>query len=198
MTDLEGAILAGGRSRRMGRDKAALRIGGIPMLVRVANTLSSVVEQIRVVGNDVTETGGFPNQPDLRPGLGPLSGIHAALATTHASAVLVVACDLPFVTPALLRRLVEELTPAMEAALPRIAGRAVPVCAVYRATCLDALEACLDRGELQAQEFVAELNARFITDDELARIDPERLALKNINTPADLGQAEAIVQRKHR
>lgn len=168
------------------------------MLVRVANAMSPVVGRIRVVGSGVTETGGFPTQPDLRPGLGPLSGVHAALATTHASAVLVVACDLPFVLPALLKRLVEELGPAVDAALPRIGGRTVPVCAVYRVTCLDILEACLDRGELRAQKFVAELNARFITGDELARVDPDGLALKNINTPADLEQAEAIVQRKHR
>jgi molybdopterin-guanine dinucleotide biosynthesis protein A len=103
----EGAALAGGQSRRMGQDKAALAIGGQPLLARVVARLQMVTPQVRVIGavERAALVPGVPVVPDLRPGCGPLGGIYTALRTTSAPYVLVVGCDMPFLNAALLRHL---------------------------------------------------------------------------------------------
>ena len=127
-----------------------------------------------------------------------MSGIHAALATAESSTVLVVACDLPFVTTELLAGIIALLEYGTDAVVPRVSGRAVPVCALYRRACLERLQACLDRGELIAQQFVASLATTYVDDDVLERINfhgshrSHRICLKNINTPEDFEQAEEI------
>ena len=194
--DIEGAILAGGRSSRMGRDKSALVLGGVSVLERVGGSMVPLVARIRVIGDRVTEPRGYVVQPDLRPGLGPLSGIHAALATAESSTVLVVACDLPFVTTELLAGIIELMEDGTEAVVPRVSGRAVPVCALYRRACLDRLQARLDRGELKAQQFVASLATTYVDEDVLARLDPQGICLKNINTPEDFDQAQTIAGKQ--
>jgi molybdopterin-guanine dinucleotide biosynthesis protein A len=193
MNDIDGAILVGGRSSRMGRDKATLLLAGKTMLERVGDAMAPRVERIRVFGGPSLTSPGFPVVPDLRPNLGPLSGIHTALATANAPAVVVVACDLPFVTTQLLSGLIEMLSGEIEAVVPRVAGRAVPVCAIYRTSCLPALEARLERGALAAHRFVDGLETRFVENEDLARLDPHGLGLRNINTPDELREAEAIL-----
>jgi len=189
---VEGAILAGGRSSRMGRDKSTLVLGGVSVLERVGSAMAPLVTRIRVIGDRVPEPGDYAVQPDLRPGLGPLSGIHAALATAESSSVLVVACDLPFVTTELLAGLIERLEDGVDAVVPRVSGRAVPVLALYRRGCLERLQARLDRGELRAQQFVASLATAYVDEDVLQRLDPRGICLKNINTPEDFEQAREI------
>lgn len=189
---IEGAILAGGRSSRMGRDKSALVLGGVSVLERVGGSMAPLVTRIRVIGNRVRESRGYVVQPDLREGLGPLSGIHAALATAEAPSVLVIACDLPFVTTKLLAGLIELLENGIEAVVPRVSGRALPVLALYRRACLERLEARLDRGELKAQQFVASLATTYVDEDVLERLDPQGICLKNINTPEDFERAQEI------
>ena len=190
--DIEGAILAGGQSSRMGRDKSALVLGGVSVLERVGSSMAPLVGRIRVIGDQVTESRGYAVQPDLRPGLGPLSGIHAALTTAESSTVLVVACDLPFVTTELFAGLIELLEGGTDAVVPRVSGRAVPVCALYRRACLERLQACLDNRELKAQHFVASLATTYADEDVLERLDPQGICLKNINTPEDFERAQAI------
>jgi molybdenum cofactor guanylyltransferase len=187
----------------MGRDKALLHLGGRRLLDRVRDALTPVVERVRVMGapaprragSDISAEGpefrDFEAQPDLHPGLGPLSGIHAALKTTEFQAVLVVACDLPFVTTAFLRGLADRLGPADQAVVPVTPSGPVPVCAVYRVTALAALEARIARGELSARDFAASLDARIVEGEELSALDPERLCLLNVNTPEDYDAARS-------
>lgn len=194
MADLEGAILAGGESRRMGQDKALLPIGGRTLLEAIADALRPLVERIRVVGREPAPGLPLRNaQPDLCPGHGPLSGIHAALATAEAGRVLVVACDLPLVTTAFLRGLVEALAPELDAVVPCPAGTPVAVCAVYRTACLRYIEERLARGELAAGDFAKSLNARFLDDADLERLDPSGRCLLNLNTPVDYERAREIL-----
>jgi molybdopterin-guanine dinucleotide biosynthesis protein A len=181
--DLEGAILAGGKSRRMGRDKALLPIGGRTFVEAIADALRPLVSRVRIVGHE--PVFGLPAQADLRPGLGPLSGIQAALATAEASRVLVVACDLPLITTFFLRGLVSELAPELDAVVPCPGGTPVAVCALYRTTCLGDVEQRLARGDCAAREFAKTLNARFLDDADLERLDPSGRCLLNFNTLQD-------------
>ncbi len=171
------------------------------MLERIVEAMSSVVERVRLVGSNREANEGLTNaitalcehQPDLEPGLGPLSGIHAALMTSMAPAVLVVACDLPFVTQRFLRGLCAELTNEDDAVVPIDAsGRLVAVCAVYRTSCLSTLELRLERQELAAQGFAASVRTRYLGGKALRALDPRGLCLKNINTPAELDEARKI------
>lgn len=197
MLEVEGAILAGGQSRRMGRDKALLTLGGRTLLERAVTSLLAVTPRVRIVGRAyelATPSGPVAILPDRKPGLGPLSGVHAALAAMESEAVLVLACDLPFVTPQFLRGLVEALTSDVEAVVPRPASGTVPVCAVYRRSCLAAVEARLARGELAARGFAESIRARYLDDAALALLDPAGVCLINVNTREDyerLAHAEA-------
>jgi molybdopterin-guanine dinucleotide biosynthesis protein A len=193
-TDVEGAILAGGDSRRMGRDKALLPIGGRTFLEAIADALAPVVGRMRLIGRGpAPELPRVGAQPDLLPGRGPLSGIHAALATAEAGRVVVVACDLPFVTTAFLRGLVDALSPSWDAVVPCPGGNPVAVCAVYRIACLRNVEDRIARGELAARELARSLNARLLDDVELSRLDPSGRCLLNLNTPLDYEKAVRIV-----
>ena len=194
---VEGAILAGGKSRRMGRDKLLLPFGGGTVLQAISEAVLPLVERLRLIGRDPTLGLLFPDaQPDLHPGLGPLSGIHAALATAEADRVLVVACDLPFVTTAFLRGLLEGLSPELEAVVPCPGGEPVAVCALYRVTCLEDLAARLERRALAASDFAGSLRARFLDDRDLTRLDPSGHCLLNLNTPLDYEKAREILRNE--
>ncbi|MGH9389302.1 MAG: molybdenum cofactor guanylyltransferase [Vicinamibacteria bacterium] len=194
---VEGAILAGGTSRRMGRDKLVLPFGSGTVLQAISEALLPLVERLRLIGRDSTPGLPFPaSQPDIHPGLGPLSGIHAALATAEADRVLVVACDLPFVTTAFLRGLVEGLSPSLDAVVPCPGGQAVAVCALYRVTCLEGLAGRLERRELGASDFAKSLNARFLDDRDLTSLDPSGHCLLNLNPPLDYEKAREILRNE--
>jgi molybdopterin-guanine dinucleotide biosynthesis protein A len=172
----------------MGRDKALLEVGGRSMLERAVSSLLAVTRRVRIVGRPcglATPRGPLESLPDAKPGLGPLSGIHAALQAAEADAVLVLACDLPLVTPAFLRGLVEALIPEVEAVVPRPASGTVPVCAVYRRSCLPALEARIEKRHLSARGFAESLRARFLDEAALELLDPAKACLVNVNTPEE-------------
>src|ERR1051325_1485457 len=105
MLDVEGFILVGGASSRMGADKSQPVLGGRTTVERIADALRPIAEKISVVGAHTAGTAQLPDVPDLYQRWGPLGGIHAALRAARAEWSVVVACDLPFVTDELLRRL---------------------------------------------------------------------------------------------
>jgi molybdopterin-guanine dinucleotide biosynthesis protein A len=194
-TRLEGAILAGGESRRMGRDKLFLSYGGKTALQRISLALQPLVDRLRVVGR--SPSAELPEaQADLYPGLGPLAGIHAALATAAAERVLVVACDLPLVTAFFLRGLVAALTRDYDAVVPCPGGEPLPVCAVYRASCAEEAARRLERRELAAGSYTRSITARFLDDRELSLLDPSGSCLLNVNTPAEFERARAILRNE--
>jgi len=194
---VEGAILAGGGSRRMGRDKLLLPFGEGTVLEAISRALLPVVERLRLIGRAPEPGLPLPDaEPDLHPGLGPLSGIHTALATAEADLVLVVACDLPFVTTAFLRGLLDELSPSLQAVVPCPGGVPVAVCALYSVTCLDELAGRLERRELAASDFAKSLRARFLDDHDLSRLDPSGRCLLNLNTPLDYERAREILRNE--
>jgi len=194
---VEGAILAGGKSRRMGREKLLLPFRGSTVVQAISEALLPLVARLRLIGREpIPSLPQLLAQPDLYPGLGPLSGIHAALATSEADRVLVVACDLPFVTTAFLRGLLEALSPELEAVVPCPGGEPVAVCALYRVSCLDRLASRLERRELAASSFASSLRARFLDDRDLSKFDPSGRCLLNLNTPSDYDKAREILENE--
>jgi molybdenum cofactor guanylyltransferase len=174
-----GFVLVGGRSSRMGRDKALLEWNAHPLVEEVARKVQSVAGNVALVG-PVERYGrlGFECLADLRPGLGPLAGIEAALASGRAGMNLVVACDLPGVERAWLERLVREVEETgVKCIVTRdIKGTVHPLCGVYRSECLPVVRRALDEGCLRMQDITQELQTA---------IADLNSALLNVNTPQE-------------
>lgn len=185
-----GAILAGGRSRRMGRDKAWLDLGdGVPLVRRVTGALERVADEVIVIANDPRyATLGYRLEPDRYGDKGALGGIATAVAAAAGELVCVAACDMPYPSPdvyALLLRLAE----GFDLAIPKIAGEYETMHAVYRRTCLAAMEAALARGDMRVISFFSDVRVRDVSPDEVRAVDPELACFVNLNTPEELEQA---------
>jgi molybdenum cofactor guanylyltransferase len=180
-------ILAGGKSSRMGFNKALLNVGGSPLIRILIDRVLPLTSQILISSNDTSdyEFLNLPIIPDYYQGQGPLAGLHAAM-TRHVSRLyIVLACDLPNLQESLLRHLLS-IIEGYDAAIPRSQdGLAHPLCAVYRRTCLPLVEKALQQGANSVIETFLDntLRIRWVTPDEGRFKDTD---LANINTPEDL------------
>lgn len=194
MFDVGGFILVGGASRRMGRDKAQLVLGGRMLVERIASQLSLVASSISVVGARF-EFPSFKNIPDVHEQWGALGGIHAALTAAETDWVVIVACDLPFVTTELFARLVDLAGGNLDAVVPTQAdGRPQPVCALYRrSTCLPEINKLVALGEHTPRALLANVRTRYVEFAEFRDLPAAEHLFFNVNRPADLKEAEAIL-----
>lgn len=177
------AILAGGRSSRMGCCKAKLMIGGTSMVSRLLSQLSGF-QEVLLSANDPTLAEGLQIQvvQDLIPGAGPLSGIHACLSAAKSDALLVIPCDLPNYSSAVGQYLLGALSKSTDAVVCRDStGRVHPLCGIYRKQSLPILEECLMEGEFRARTFLERLNHTILDTGTLV---PDA-AFFNMNTPED-------------
>lgn len=192
-----GAVLAGGRGRRMGGDKVSLEIGGQTLVRRAVDTL-------RLTGLDIALVLRL-HQPvpltahtvavvrDKIEDAGPLGGLHALLGWLSVEWALVMPCDQPFVAPELLRELLAQANEDVDAVVGRSADVVEPLPGVYRRTCLPAVEEALARGERSLRELLASLRVHAVPAKTLCRWDPDLLSYLNVNTPADLERARSVV-----
>lgn len=186
MRQATGIVLAGGRSTRMGRDKASLPWGGGTLLEMVLARLVPVCTELIVVSNVPREAGqGVRIVPDSYVQCGPLAGIHAGLTTAACEYAFVVACDMPYLDTAAVRFSLEAAV-GYDAAVPCIDGRYHPLHGVYRKTCLPLITKRLEEGRHRVQELYVSLCLRTITGEELACFDSELRMLRNWNTPEDM------------
>ena len=194
MFDVQGFILVGGASQRMGRDKALLDFGGQPMLERIARELSVIASPVSLVGARRIYPS-FENVPDVHRQWGALGGIHAALTAAKTDWAAVVACDLPFVTGELFARLATFVNNTSDAVVPIQAdGRPQPVCALYRRiTCLPAIEELVAAGEHTPRALLANVRTRHVQFVELRDMPGANNFFFNVNTQEDLKKAQAIL-----
>ena len=179
-------VLAGGKSRRMGRDKLQVMIGGKPLVVRVCLALASQCDEILVVGGYAS--AGTRHVPDLRLGRqGPLAGIETGLLAARHRAVFVAAGDMPFLTGNLAGYLLGLLSGDVPAVVPDFGGRLHPLCAAYGGEVRPAVSAALDRGTRSVRELLEALpSVRYVRQEELRRFGNPDLLLTNVNSPEDL------------
>ena len=181
---IHGLLLAGGQSRRMQRDKATLEYAGEPQLARAARLLQPLVGQVFVsvrAGQELdAQRRAFGPIVDLKPDLGPLGGIHAALHTHPAAAWLVLACDLPFLDSATLQQLIASRMPDKLATAfrSRFDGMPEPLCAIWEPDSRDAVDAWLSLGKSCPRSFMKHHDVALL---DLANTR----ALDNINTAAE-------------
>jgi molybdopterin-guanine dinucleotide biosynthesis protein A len=178
-------ILAGGRSRRMGRDKAQLPVGDGTLIDHLGRRLAPVVDETLVAGGpESAQPAGARWIDDRYRGMGPLAGIHAGLLEARFPLVWVVACDLPDVEPA-LGELLRSHAAGVDAVVPRLGDDSEGVCAVYDRSLTPRLDTFLQAGERRVQDFLGRIAVRYVTPAELRQVDPELRSFRNINTPAD-------------
>ena len=180
-------ILAGGQSRRMGRDKALIDYQGRPIVAHVIDTLRALSDDIVVVANRSDLYGPFGARvvPDYEPPCGPLGGIAAGLQAVQHPLVVVVACDMPFLSVPLLRWLID-LAEGYDAVVPQTGDEFEPLHAVYRRECYSSIVRRLERGERRVISFFADVRLRPVPEPEWRPFDPAGRSLVNLNTPDDL------------
>jgi molybdopterin-guanine dinucleotide biosynthesis protein A len=199
MLDVEGFILVGGASSRMGSDKAQLMFDAQTGVQRIAVELTALTDRVRVVGS----LGGAPardleNVPDVQEHWGALGGIQSALAACQRTWALIVACDLPLVTGDLFIRLWQLQTGTSDAIVPiQPDGRPQPVCAIYRRAVSSAEAALLiEAGEHSPRSLLAKIRTRWVDFRELADLPGAEDFFFNVNTPADYELAKKILERR--
>ncbi len=187
-----GALLTGGKSQRMGRDKATLELRGRTLAERCAATLSRVAAEIVQIGATPVDGLDVEHLQDLRPDTGPAAGIETALVHARDRAVIALAVDVPLVPARLLRAVLAMVADGAPIAAPRTAGGWHPLCAAYAAESLTALRPRLDAGAFGLQSMLEEI-AVPLEGRALANLgDPEEMLL-NLNRPGDLSRAAEIL-----
>ncbi len=189
------AIQAGGQSRRMGRDKALVPLGGRPLIEHVLRQVEQLGDEVLITTNRPQDLAylGVRLVSDEEPGAGALQGLATALAHARGERVLVVGCDMPFLQRPLLEHLIA-LSGPHQVVVPRRAGEYEPLLAVYARDTLPAIRRALRAGQRRVISFFPHVRVRAVMDDELAALDPTGLSFFNVNTPADLREAEAILR----
>jgi molybdenum cofactor guanylyltransferase len=184
-------ILAGGRSSRFGSDKARATLEGKPLVVRLAQMLEPVAASVTAVADMPGKYAdlGLRTIADLRPGLGPMAGLEAALDDADGEWILLTSCDLLILHSTWVERLLEQAGTDVEV----VAFRDElwqPLPALYRVTLLEAVRKQLDRGELAMWKLIERARHR------AAPLPADWPAVVQVNTPADLEHAERGVGRR--
>ncbi|MFN2568629.1 MAG: molybdenum cofactor guanylyltransferase [Candidatus Dormibacteria bacterium] len=188
-TGLCGIVLCGGESRRMGRDKALLRLGGgdgRPMVMAVADRLRTVADPVLLASGRPGRLGAsdYAEVAD-DGGAGPLAGVAAGLRASPHELAAVVAVDMPAISPAVLK-LLSGLWTGEDAVVPLVCDLPEPLHAVYARRALPRLRAALDRGSLAMHGVLAELVVCWAGEDDWRAADAEGGFAANLNSPSDL------------
>jgi molybdopterin-guanine dinucleotide biosynthesis protein A len=194
MKPLAGLVLCGGRSTRMGVEKAMLRLDAQPLVLRVAARLAAAADPVMLATGRPGRLGalGYDEVADDLPDAGPLGGVVAGLTSSPHALLAVVAVDMPMASPD-VARLLAELHVGEDALVPRSRSGPEPLHAVYHRAALPALRACLTGGPHRMREVLSRLRVREVTEAEWRAADPDARFAVNVNTPEDLtGVSEVL------
>jgi molybdopterin-guanine dinucleotide biosynthesis protein A len=183
------AILAGGKSSRMGHDKAFVQIEGQPLIERVLGRTRGLTHETMIIANQAEKFGylGLPCYADMIADLGPLGGIYTALTHAGGEHVLVVAVDMPFLNRDLLAYLLS-LRVGCDIVAPRLDRYPQATHAVYGKGCLPAIRASIEAGVLKVIGFYRDVRVRTVDEPEMLPFDPGLRSFTNVNTPDELAQ----------
>jgi len=188
-------VLAGGRSARLGRDKAFVAVNGTPMIARVLRAVGPLCEEVLILGGDAGGLASLGHKviPDAEPGAGPLVALRGGLDAMRTDWAFATGVDTPFLNPTLVRYL-WKLHEGHDAVVPFTAmdRQPKPLCALYSKTCLPAVREAIAAGERRMSSFYGGVKILLVPEDNLRLVDPLLLSLHNVNTQDDLRIAEEI------
>jgi len=178
----------------MGRDKALLELGGIPLYARMLHVLERIFADVILVGDrgDRFSACGRPVYPDIYPG-SALGGLFSGLFHAQTEYVFVASCDTPFPNEALIRHLCSSVG-ANDAVVPKTAGGLEPLFAVYHKTCLSSMKQLLEHGTFRIREFYQATNVCYVDETEIAKYDESGKSFVNINTPEEFDKISRMLK----
>ncbi len=187
---MTGIVLSGGENRRMGADKAFLKVSGVPLIEHVLRSLKEVFQNIIIVTNAPERYTDYSvkvvgDAVEIR---GPLTGIYSGLLQSSDEYNFVVACDMPFLNSRLISYLAG-LAAGHDIVVPSIGGRPEPLHAVYRRGLITVIEKEIKQDRRRIQGIFGQAKVRYVTEDEIDRFDPSRKSFKNLNTPEEYEEA---------
>jgi len=193
-------ILAGGKSSRLGRNKALQVIEGKSLIQWVIDRLAILSTEIIIAtahGKAIPCSSAveIKTVADIYPGKGPLVGIYSGLIASSSSRAIVVGCDTPFLSVGLLEYMTQ-LCSTFDVVVPRIGKKVEPLCAVYSKNCLVPMQGLLEQNELRISALFSMVRVRYIEEAEINRFDPEHLSFFNINSQDNLEKARKRAARK--
>lgn len=197
--EISSIVLAGGKSSRLGYDKVFKSVGDRNLLDLVINCVAPLSQEtILVIGSKDApfQSGKYPELKlvtDIYPGKGPLGGVYTGLLNSKSFYNLVVASDMPFLNPALLRYMIQ-VSADYDLVVPRVGELLEPLHAVYASSCTESIEHLLKHNELSVRQLFSRVRIRYVEADEIDRFDPDHLSFFNINTRADLSKAVEITR----
>ncbi len=192
--DFCSIILAGGKGRRLLKEKGFLKIGEKSILERMINVLSSIGGEIMLIGSLKKKPDflrGVRLEEDIIKDKGPIGGIYTGLFLSGRDKNLFLAWDMPFIKRELILHLLE-VSNGYDAVVPVVNGYEEPLLSIYSKNCLDAVKSSIERGELNLKSFYKDVDVRYIYEDELKIYDPHLLSFFNINEMDDLLEARRI------
>lgn len=192
--DVSVAVLAGGLSRRMGRDKSFAPLKGRPMIEHTLARVRLLNLPLLLITNqpEAFARYGIPMFGDVQPYRSSLVGLHSALYHSPTPYTLCIACDMPLLNVDVLRYLIE-LRDGFDAIVPLPRQQPEPLHALYHRDCLPVIEAQIQQGDMQISRLYAQLNVCFVTDSEIREFDPSLRSFVNANTPEELAAIEALL-----
>jgi molybdopterin-guanine dinucleotide biosynthesis protein A len=190
ITDCTGVILVGGKSRRMGLDKAFLEIDGIPLFERVLTVFRETFAKVILIGNNAERYSGYdlPVHSDIYPG-SAMGGLYTGLMHAESPHIFVASCDLPFPSSTVIRRL-HSLRKGCDVIVPASAGGFEPLFAVYAKSCREPMRCLLEQGNFCIFDLYPALNVRYVPIEELLRLDGGDRTFINVNTPEEFARLE--------
>jgi molybdopterin-guanine dinucleotide biosynthesis protein A len=193
-------VLAGGKSSRLGRNKALQIIDGRSLIQRVIDSLATLSTEIIVVtahGEAIPcySAVQIETVADIYPEKGPLGGIYSGLMSSRSSRAVAVGCDTPFLSASLLRYMTQ-VRSMYDVVVPRIKNKLEPLCAVYSESCTGPIQRLLAQDELRIDRLFGMVKVKYVGESEVNRFDPKHLSFFNVNSHADLDRARRLAIQK--
>ncbi|TAJ07652.1 MAG: molybdenum cofactor guanylyltransferase [Nitrospirae bacterium] len=197
---MTGLLLAGGKSRRMGRDKRFLELGGRTLLERSLTVLEGLFDEVIVsVAEPLPELKGLHARvvTDLIPDCATMGGLYSGLSSASHPRLFAAACDMPFLADSVIRRMAD-LGQGADVVMVRLANGLQPMHAIYSKACLPHLERMLHAKSLRVQDLVSisDLSVKILSEEDIRAADPQLLSFLNVNQPADLEFARKLFAGK--
>lgn len=193
------AIMAGGKSSRMGTDKSFVALLGRPMIEQVIERVAGLgAAETLLITNRPADYAqlGLPMYSDVWPEKGPLGGIYTALHYSQMPHTLVVACDMPFLNPSLLGYMLGLIDSEIDLIAPRVEGYPEALHAIYSRACLAPIQKRIEQDLLKVISFYGLVRVRYVDEAEYQPLDPHSLSFYNVNTPEELAAAQALADQK--
>ncbi len=185
---ISGIILSGGKSKRMGQNKAFIKINGIPIIQRIYNLFKKLFEEIIIVTNEKELFLNFDAKiySDIIPQKGALGGLYTGLFFSSFKYSFCVACDMPFLSESLITFLLNKIEDDLDVIVPQTEDGFHPLHAIYSKRCVEPIKKIIDENKYKIIDLYPLVNVKIVNEKEFLFLDPKKESLLNINTPEEL------------